>query len=196
MSTAQLPAPDRPVFPSYLDAFARSVATLLLVMYGVGFVILSVYEAQYGVVQFGPLRARIFLVGFAFAALSVLPMAAHHYGFSYFRHLEAVQENKDPALRVERAAVLAFGFFFTAYFMAGAFNFFLFVPSVLQNQPRHLWIRLTAFAGGWLVFYVVHKWIGKRFTQHPGKSVILSILAALILLGTLGRGHVRTCGSQ
>ena len=49
--------------------FARSAATLLLVMYGIGFVILSAYEAQYGVAQFGPLRARIFLVGFVFAAL-------------------------------------------------------------------------------------------------------------------------------
>jgi hypothetical protein len=69
MSTEQLPAPDKPVFASYLDMFARSAATLLLVMYGIGFVILSAYEAQYGVAQFGPLRARIFLVGFVFAAL-------------------------------------------------------------------------------------------------------------------------------
>ena len=114
MSTAQVPTPDKLVFSSYLDVFARSTATLLLVMYGVGFVVLSAYEAQYGVVQFGPLRARIFLVGFVFTALSALPMAAHHYGLAYFGPLKKVRENADPALRSERVTILACGFTFTA----------------------------------------------------------------------------------
>jgi hypothetical protein len=185
MSTGEVPALDKPAFTSYLDVFARSAATILLVMYGVGFVILAAYEARYGIVQFGPLRARIFLVGFAFTALSALPIAAHHYGLSYFRVLEAVQENKDPALRFERATVLAFGFAFTAFFMGGVFNFFLFAPTVLKSQPRHPWIPLTSFCVGCLAFVLIHRWIGKRFADHPGKSVILSILAAIILLGTL-----------
>lgn len=191
MSTTQTPGLDKPAFSNYLDAFARSAATLLLVMYGVGFVILSAYEARYGVVQFSPLRGRILLVGFAFAALSAFPIAAHHYGLAYFGQLESVQENKEPALKSERAAILAFGFIFTAYLMAGMFNLFLFAPATSGGlkPSRYYWVRLTAyivaFILAWLMFCFINRWVARNFTAHPKKSAILAGLASLTFGGTL-----------
>ena len=70
MSSAPTSAPSKFDFTGSLDILARSAATLLLIMYGGGFVILSAYEAKFGVVQFGPLRARIFLVGFFFTSVA------------------------------------------------------------------------------------------------------------------------------
>ncbi len=153
MSTSQLAVPDKPLFTNYLDVFARSTATLLLVVYGVGFVILSAYEAQYGVAQFGPLRARIFLVGAVFSALLMFPIAAHQYGFAYFGPLSKVRENADPAKRFERGVVLAFGFAFTAYWMAAVFGLFLFVYDVPKMPIRHFWIRVLAFVVGLCVLH-------------------------------------------
>jgi len=146
MSTAPVPAPSKFDFGASLDVLARSTATLLLVMYGVGFVILAAYEAKFGVVQFGPLRARIFLVGFVFTALSALPIAAHHYNFSYFNQITSVMENKDPALQSERAVILACAFVFTAYLMAMAsiFGFFFPGPNISANPP-HVVLRLGAW---------------------------------------------------
>jgi hypothetical protein len=83
-------------FGAYIDLFARTAATLLVAIYGVGFVILSVYEGGYGIFQFSPLRARIFLVGFAFVALAALPAAAHHYKLAYYGPLKPVLNNTDP----------------------------------------------------------------------------------------------------
>jgi MFS family permease len=184
MSTAPAPTPEKFNFAGSLDFLGRSTATMLLIMYGSGFVILAAYEARFGVVQFGPLRARIFLVGFAFTILSALPIAAHHYGFAYFGQLKKVIENKEPSLRSERAAVLGFGFSFTAYLMALTFSFFLFEPRVVK-PGHHGWPWFVALPGVWIVFLVIYMWIGLKFTQHPKKSVILAIAGAVIFLGTL-----------
>ncbi|MGA2967221.1 MAG: hypothetical protein ABSD64_13500 [Terriglobales bacterium] len=154
-------------------------------MYGVGFVILSAYEARYGIVQFGPLRARIFLVGFVFSALSAFAVAAHHYGLAYYGPLQKVMENADPALRSERAVVLACGFTFTAYLMAAMFSLFLFVQDVPIPRPRYLWIRVAALAVGWLAFYLVNRWMARRFTENPEKSAILAALASFALFGAV-----------
>jgi hypothetical protein len=186
MSTAPATAPEKSEFTASIDVFARSGATLLLVMYGVGFVILSAYEAQYGVVQFGPLRGRIFLVGFAFLGLSTLPIVAHHYNLAYFGQLKTVLENEDQTLQSERSAVLAFGFIFTAYLMSLTFNFFLFTEK--RTWPSHFsarysWIPFAAWIAAQLAFLFIHRWIAKSFTRHPKRSVILAMLAFLILLG-------------
>ena len=187
MVTAQVPEPDKPVLTSYLDVFARSAATLLLVMYGVGFVILSAYEARYGIAQFGALRARIFLVGFGFTALSALPVAAHHFELAYFGLLQPVQENRDPVLQSDRNAVLAFGFIFTSFLMAAMFDTYVFGPAT-SNEPRPSWhslLKLLAFIVVSLMFYFANKWIAASFTVHPQKCVLLSGLVSLTVGGTL-----------
>ena len=49
--------------PFSMDLITRSIASALLMVYGLGFVILGFHDARYGVVQFSPFRTRIVLVG-------------------------------------------------------------------------------------------------------------------------------------
>src|SRR2546427_613366 len=78
-----------PLFPA-IDLITRSTASIVLLIYGLGFVILGFHDAKYGVVQFSPFRARIVLVGFVFVMLVSLAAAAQHYGLAYFGPLEPV----------------------------------------------------------------------------------------------------------
>jgi hypothetical protein len=50
-SPVQAPVPERG-FGSYIDLFTRIMTAMLVLIYGIGFVILAVYEAHYGIVQF------------------------------------------------------------------------------------------------------------------------------------------------
>src|SRR5260370_41803824 len=85
---AQAAPPSSVSFLTSIDVFTRLTASVLLLVYGLGFVILGFHDARYGVVQFSPFRARIVLVGFVFLALVSLTAAAQHYGLSYFGPLE------------------------------------------------------------------------------------------------------------
>src|SRR5438309_495472 len=92
--------PDKPVnatdakndtpspLPSLLELTTKSSASILIVIYGLGFVILGFNDAKYGVVQFSPFRARIVLVGFVFAMLVALAAAAYHYRIAYIAPLD------------------------------------------------------------------------------------------------------------
>jgi hypothetical protein len=99
-----------------IDLVARSTAPILLLIYGIGFVILGFHDAKYGVVQFSPFRARIFLVGFVFAAFVALAVAAQHYGFHNFglTSLDQVFKDSDVKRRPYRETILAAAFILTA----------------------------------------------------------------------------------
>src|SRR5580704_5678914 len=84
---AQSPAPPQ---SSAIDAITCSTASALLAVYGVGFVILGIHDAKYGVVQFSPFRTRIGLVGLVFVALVGLVALAQDSGINYFNILKRV----------------------------------------------------------------------------------------------------------
>lgn len=56
------------LFPS-IDFIAKSTATFVALIYGLGFVILTFHDAAYGVAQFSAFRTRILLVGFVFVTV-------------------------------------------------------------------------------------------------------------------------------
>src|SRR5437879_11627119 len=89
-SLAGTPSPTAPSLTSSLDLIGRSTATMVVLVYGLGFVILAFYDAQYGVAQFSPFRTRIILVGFVFIALVSLAGAAQHYGLAYLPAVEPI----------------------------------------------------------------------------------------------------------
>lgn len=92
---AQAPAPKWGI-----EAISRATATALALTYGVGFIIVSAYEAQFGFMEFNPIRGRLFFTGFMFAILSTLPAAAFHFGFTRFVEL--------PTWAVPRSPEVAF----------------------------------------------------------------------------------------
>lgn len=123
-----------------LNQIAGSVASAILVVYGIGFVILSFSDARYGVVQFSPFRARIILVGFVFVMLIALAAAAQHYGLAYFEPFEHVMADKEPSRTRAREIVLASGFIFTASLISGILGTFLFHgTNYPQTPPWSLW---------------------------------------------------------
>lgn len=184
VGTTPASSPERG-FGAYTDLFTRAAASLLVVIYGIDFTILAVYEAHYGVVQFSPLRARIFLVGFAFTALVALPAAAQHYKLAFYGPLKPVLENADPALQNYRHAVLILGFVYTAYLMASLFSWFLFAPSARS----HPWWHSALPVLGWLILLGAYSLIGKRFTTHPKGSTGAAVLATAGFIGGLYLGN-------
>lgn len=96
------PGRSEKILGSYVESLTRITASSLVLMYGIGFLILSIHEARFGISQFSPLRARIIFVGFTFTVLAALPAAAHHYGFAYFGPLKAIIKNTDAAGETQR----------------------------------------------------------------------------------------------
>jgi hypothetical protein len=177
-----------PGLAAYAELLTRLTATSLVVIYGVGFVILAVHEAHYGILQFSPLRARIFLVGFVFIVLAVLPAAAHHYGLSHYGPLKSVLDNSDPTLERYRRVVLGSGFVFTAYWMAVAFSFFLFQYTPPVQRP-HPWLRQAEAGGSYALLLLAYSLIGRRFARHPKASATCAVIVSLAFLaGQYGFG--------
>ena len=140
------------------------------------------YVAQYGIFQFSPLCARIFLVGFTFTALIALPAAAEHYELAYYGPLEPVLKNSDPRLHNYRNVVMGSGFVFTAFFMAGLFRLVLFAPSPSTKLPSWGPLAAAAFIAGILALFVVYAIVGKRFAAHPESTTAAAVLTTGIFL--------------
>lgn len=150
-----------------------------------GFVILAVYEARYGIFQFSPLRARIFLVGFTFSALVALPAAAEHYKLSYYGPLGPVLQNNDRRLQNYRSVVLGSGFVFTAFFMAGLFRLVLFAPSPSTKLPSWGRLAAAAFVAGILALFVVYAIVMRRFAAHPESTTAAAVLTTGVFLTSM-----------
>jgi hypothetical protein len=181
MDTQEQPQSTSTVSSS-IDLITRVVASALVIVYGLGFVILGFHDARYGVVQFSPFRTRIVLVGFVFTSLVALAAGAQHYGILYIAPLESVRADTEPGRRVQRDTVLAGGFVFTACIMATIFNLFLFssVHAPTPNKWRSVvWFSLYALV--WAVFFLINK----IFVRRPFLSVILSVLAFVLFLVSL-----------
>src|SRR6266851_7395784 len=69
-------------FVASLEVTARAAALFVAVVYGTGFLIISVHHAQYGIAQFDPLKPKIFSTGVVFLLLVALPILA---AFRLFR---------------------------------------------------------------------------------------------------------------
>lgn len=69
-------------FVASLEVTARAAALFVAVVYGTGFLIISVHHAQYGIAQFDPLKPKIFSTGVVFLLLAALPIVA---AFRLFR---------------------------------------------------------------------------------------------------------------
>jgi hypothetical protein len=165
----------------WIDAATRWTATVVLVVYGAGFIILALHDARYGIVEFDLLRTRTVLVGFVFVALVVLAVSAQHYRLG-FPALESVINNNDERLQRPRMVVLNTGFVFTALLMAFLFNLFLFAPST-QHHP---WWGIFPIAAVLFVVQAIQTYIGKNFSEHPSRSALLSLVGAVALLLFVG----------
>jgi len=177
--TAQAPAPKWGI-----DAISRTTATALALTYGVGFIIVSAYEAQFGFTEFNPIRARIFFTGFMFACLSALPAAASHFGFTQFVPIPTSTGSQNPMVEAARKWARLSAFIFTAIVMA-YFSRFLLISPTAAGEPSSEWLDYYGAAA--LAFYMasfgaIYRYIDKK----PGACVLLIISSWVLLLILIG----------
>ena len=158
-----------------IDLITRSTAPLLLIVYGLGFVILGFHDAKYGVVQFSPFRTRIVLVGLVFVALVALTAWADPSRIPHWDPLEKVRADNDPNRRFFRETVLAAGFVFTATLMASLLGFFLF--SSVRGQPPWRWWRWLTWFAAYFLLLGAFNYIDKIFVSKPRGAAIAAVLA-------------------
>lgn len=161
------------LLPFSMDLITRSTATVLLAVYGMGFVILGFHDARYGVVQFSPFRTRIVLVGLVFAALVSLTAWAQHTHIAYLDTLKQVRADTDPKRRFFKETVLAAGFIFTATLMASVLGLFLF--SSVRTRPPGIWWRYLIWFVTYFLLLTAFDYVGKIFVSSPRRAALLAV---------------------
>ena len=182
-SPAHASLQKRPPFPS-LDLAVRSSAPVVLLIYGVGFIILGFHDAKYGVVQFSPFRARIFLVGFVFVALVALTAAAQHYSPGYFNLFDPVVTDVEPKRQTHRTIIMDAGFILTAGLISGFLSTFIF-HSVSAQLPHPSTLNLISSLALFLLGYGLFFLVAKIYLKKPLAAVFLSLLAVAMVLAAL-----------
>lgn len=172
--------PLRHGFGMYVDWIARTSATVLVVCYGAGFIILAAHDAHYGIVQFSPLRPRIFFVGFVFCTLAVLSAAAEFYGLSLLPSLKAIVDDTEPARQGARRSVLSGGFVFTAFLMAFLFGL---INSTAAPKVQPTWFVILAIALIVILGVAVAR-VSREFAAHPARTayIMLGLVLAFFIL--------------
>lgn len=159
-----------------LETFLGVAGIALAVVYGLGFLILSLYDAKFGILEFDPLRARIFQAGFLFVCLLVLPVAAMHYGFTRCEGLSPLMQPAEPGLEARRKIILLSAFIYTAWIMAFYLGIWLLAPAPIANRPWYYGVTPVAA----MVFFLFSfSAIGKRFPKNANRCSVLAVLSAL-----------------
>lgn len=165
-----------------IDFITRATASVLLFIYGVGFVILGFHDARYGVVQFSPFRARIVLVGLVFTALVGLTIWALNTRTAYWNVLKNVQADQDPERRWNKEFVLMCGFIFSATVIAQLLALFMFASVKYQRPPAWHWAV-------WVVVYLMLLWVfdyvDRIFSAYPRRAGWTAIIAMAVYLSSL-----------
>lgn len=180
---AQSAFPPQAEWRPQLEALSRTLTALLVLTYGFGFVILSVYEAQFGIMQFNPWRARIFLVGFTFTVLTALPVAALHYRLAHYGPLQPVVDISDPSLLQWKETFLIFGFGYTAAIIAFLTSIFAVAPA-RQPTSSHKWLPFLVFVGFWCMLFGLSV-AAKNFKSHPAAMTYAAGALACAFLGII-----------
>jgi hypothetical protein len=174
---------------SQIDLLARAGAVLLVLLYGLGFLIVSVHRASYGMVQFELLRPKLLSAGILFSVLFVLPAleACRAYGYlGYQAWTPNIAGTDDPRTRTFYYVHLVRLFQFFASAVGLAFLMVL----LLEDHNFSSW----AF-GIYVLFMAlaatVFTWQRPEFQKNPGEFTILVMLVVLFEpIGLLAVGDI------
>ena len=166
-----------------IDFIAKATASVLLFVYGVGFVILGFHDARYGVVQFSPFRERIVLVGLVFTGLVGLPVLALNARIAYWSILKNVQRDEAEERYWQKEFVLMCGFIFSANIIGQLLGAFMFASVHAERVPLWRW-------GVWCVTIFILEWVfhyvDKIFSSQPRKAGVIAIGAVIFYMAGLG----------
>lgn len=181
---AQPAVPERG-FSANIEMVSRTTAAFLLVLYTVGFIILAVHDARFGIVQFSLLRARILLIGSLFTTLVMLSAGALHYQLGYIAALKEVYDNREPRLQPYKDLLLMAHFVYPASLMALIFNPIVF-PFALNNwwftPEGDPWWHAAAIYGAFVVMGLGNFVIAKTFSERPKRAAFFGVGGAFTLI--------------
>jgi len=164
---------------SPLETASRLAAVFIAVIYAAGFLIITLHDSQFGIVEFSPFRPRIFSAGALFALLLAVPVLAVSRAFHFFglRNPAAVSIQVRPEnVKYFRLSV---GFDFYSVCFALCFpSLVLFPPGYIEIKPWGFTLLLAVIA----LFALVMVAQRERFDSHPFSSTTLSFLSATALV--------------
>jgi len=175
---------------SQLESAARFSALLAGAVYATGFMVVTIHHSQFGIVEFGFLRPRIFVAGTLFLILTLLPILALSRLFGLFGLRTSTEEGGliglrtrtdelVPASREHHAALrIALGceFYFVCVVLAWICGS-LFFTHTENLRPQ----GLNLFCVWFMVRFVSTAFQGKLFNKYPGRCMLLSFVLALAL---------------
>lgn len=178
MPTAEGSRESQFEFAHYFGMVVKGGAVAVGILYAVGFGLLCAYESRFGIFEFDLLRTRIFLVGFTFSALCLLPAAAKHYGLAYYGPLKSVLNDTVPERKFQREVVLIAGFVYTAYFIAIPAANYLQYRADSPAPVKHPILDGVMAVSAYIILVASYSFIGKIFERHPSRAALLAILTS------------------
>lgn len=173
-------------FRSVLETVSKAGAVLLAVIYAVGFLIVILHHAQYGIAEFNPLKPKIFSAGILFGLLFAVPYIAAYRFYSPRDKTsdDNSEKTKTPTWNVV-SRIIDFYFFSVALAQPWMFLFRLSGSELLERTP---WWAILAFFAIFIALISVSRKLGKK--GHPRILLGTSIfLAGALFFGELRYGE-------
>lgn len=160
---------------SILELATRTFGLFLGLAYAAGFLVIAINQARYGIVEFNPIRARIFTAGILFLLLAAIPVVTVTRVFGIFGMTSryGIRLSSKPEYSAYLNVTLAAAFYIVAHYLSWSLSFLF--PGVVGFGTAR---APASWLLGGLIFISVFAGLelGKRFDDFPRRFAILSVL--------------------
>jgi hypothetical protein len=168
--------------PVNVGDIPKFVATIAALAYGVGFIVVSLHRASFGITQFSLLRPRVVSAGFLIIVLTAVPSIAARRR-THLRDFALLEFDSSVKKWLHIAVLLNAGFF-TSLVLAVASRFLF----VRYWGVRNYDLGFTAYLGAFAVFSTLVPIIGlSQRERYPRTAMVVAwvnfLAANAVLLG-------------
>lgn len=160
-----------------LEPVAKASAIAFGLLYGIGFLVLSIHHASFGISEFGLFRPRIMATGFLFSALAMLPLIVAHRSYSLLQRKREISEGPEPFLKIiDRLGVFANS---CIALTMGTGMLFPLPPNTFNHSMLILFYSLLVGLCA-SIFYSFTPLIGHRFQKTSVLFSVLGLVADIV----------------
>jgi hypothetical protein len=178
---------DRDTLRDTVQVSTQIAAVAAVVLYVLGFLIISVHHAALGVVQPGLLRAKMLSAGILFAVFIALPVSAAAPIFGLFGY-QAMNLNRPPAQSIEVKPSYTGRVTHWPAFLTSAVAVTLVLRPFLEDYKMTLkflvWVSVAV-----VPLVIVSFVVPKQFHRRPGTCSLVTFLAIVSACATFLRIH-------
>lgn len=167
--------PSRVKLPELLDALSKGTVVTLIVIYGCGFLIVSLHNASYGVSEVSPLKPKILAAGTLFLLLTLIPIILA-------RRLLPQVEDLGTRQAIAKATVAAAGYLIACSILAGSIS----ILTAQATASSHGWSFYIPFLIGGAIFVgliEMRKYASRTYEQQPVKTAVIIGVIIVFYLG-------------